>query len=210
MSRRTEKKELPISLQTNEKYLKFKWFLQCIRWKQYGFSYVGCLLLCLLLGYAIWKSGERAQFTSCEQYQSFSLKRMSRVKNLIFMSGFDCMKSLNMYGYVGVVNVTIQEKSFHSVRTFEIDGLKSLERLIIEDFSFTNAVTRSDVLKSNEVDGSLRIVNCPNLVSIRIGSFSFSDYSSLELSNLPSLTSLYVGQYSFFWTPQFLLTGLIE
>lgn len=87
------------------------------------------------------------------------------------------------------------------MRTFIIDGLKSLKTLEIGDDSFTfdktglfccmTAAMREEV---GDTSKSFRILNCESLESIRIGVFSFTDYAGdFELKNLNSLQSIQIG-----------------
>ena len=99
--------------------------------------------------------------------------------------------------------IVIGDGCFRKVRVFELDGLGELESVVIGQKSFR-------IYSSERSDGSYRIVNCPKLKSIQIGTRSFEDYHSFELNNLPSLQSIFMGEGSFFWTPTFSLTGLID
>ena len=62
---------------------------------------------------------------------------------------------------------------------------------------------------------SFVILNCDELESIEIGSFSFSDYGGgFELRNLPKLYSIKIGEigsrsYNFFYS-SFVIIGIIE
>ena len=79
---------------------------------------------------------------------------------------------------------------------FDLDGLSELESLTIG--SYVGTMRQSDPWYSERKDGSCRIINCPNLKSIRIGRFSFADYyDSFDLTNLPSLESIQIDQRSF-------------
>ena len=99
---------------------------------------------------------------------------------------------------------------FGSVRLFELNGLFELENVVIGQKSFTIEKT-GDIWNSKRTDGTCRIKNCPKLVSIQIGVYSFGDYSSsFELSNLPSLQSIDIGGSCFLWAPVFSLTRLID
>ena len=63
---------------------------------------------------------------------------------------------------------------------------------------------------SERSDGDYRIVNCPKLKSIQIGSYSFYDYHTFELNELSSLESIVFGVWCFHMTPSLSLTGLID
>ena len=92
---------------------------------------------------------------------------------------------------------------FVNVRVFELDGLSELESVIIGKDSFR-------ISDKERSDGSCRIVNCPKLKSIQIGSYSFYDYHSFELNNLPSLQSIDIDHECFLYAPLFSLIGLID
>ena len=92
-------------------------------------------------------------------------------------------------------------------RIVEFDGLGELESIVVGEGSFTYARTRSAVRKSKRADGTLRIVNCPKLKSIRIGCFSFSDFHFVELYNLPSLQTIHLGMDCFYNAPSFSLAS---
>lgn len=203
------KQELPISLPQNSDGSKWNRFLQWIRWKRYRWSYIGCLLLLMVLGFSIWKSGETITISSCEQYQSYSLTSLSRVKDLSFISDLECIESLNLNAFSSVASVTIHDNSLRNARSVEMDGLSALSKVTVGRKSLAYA-SGSIVKNSNQTSGSLRIVNCPKLQSIQIDNYSFSDYHSFELSNLPSLQSVDIGERCFYYASSFSLTSLIE
>ena len=92
--------------------------------------------------------------------------------------------------------VTIGDNSFRYTRTFVIDGLSELESVTIGNYVGT--MRQNDPWDSERRDGSCRIINCPNLKSIRIGRYSFADYyDSFDLINLPSLVSIHIDQRGF-------------
>ena len=101
-----------------------------------------------------------------------------------------------LQGLPSLQAVTIGDHSFRYTRTFVLDGLSELETITIGNYVGT--MRQSDPWYSERKDGSCRIINCPNLKSIRIGRFSFADYyDSFDLTNLPSLESIQIDQRSF-------------
>ena len=79
---------------------------------------------------------------------------------------------------------------FPGVQTFIIDGLSSLETLIIGSNSFTHLIGAAE----NNYMKSFYILNCESLKSIQIGENSFSDFGGeFELRNLPQLQSIQIG-----------------
>ena len=104
-------------------------------------------------------------------------------------------------GLPALKSIVIGDSCFRNVRVFELDGLSELESVNVGGGSFRISGDRRN-------DGSYRIMNCPKLKSIQIGSHSFFDYHTFELNNLPSLQSIDIGHYCFYWVPYFSLTGL--
>ena len=100
-------------------------------------------------------------------------------------------------------SIQIGYNCFGKVRVFELDGLSELESVVIGRDSFR-------ISRSERSDGDYRIVNCPKLKSIQIGSYSFYDYHTFELNELSSLESIVFGVWCFHMTPSFSLTGLID
>ena len=122
------------------------------------------------------------------------------------MSSFSLIK-LNI-----VESIEIGDDCFKNVWRFKIDGLNHLKSLRIGISSFTKNKNGNIANNSNR---SFSIVNCIELESIEIGSFSFSDYSgNFELKNLPKLSTSKMGEirswsYNFYWSSSFVMKGII-
>ena len=103
-------------------------------------------------------------------------------------------------------SIEIGEECFVTTRTFELDGLNALERVVIGGWSFADVNEFDDVKNSERTDGNYTISNCAHLKSIQIGDVAFGDYRLFSLTNLPSLESIAMGIYSFYHAP-FALQG---
>ena len=94
---------------------------------------------------------------------------------------------------------------------FVIDGLNRLKSLKIGMNSFTKKKNSS----GNDSSRSFSILNCFELESIEIGSFSFRYYyNGFELKNLPKLSTIKIGDigvnsYSFYYS-SFEIKGIID
>ena len=95
-------------------------------------------------------------------------------------------------------SIEIREECFLTTRTFELDGLNALERVVIGRWSFADVNSYEDVENSQRTDGNYTISNCAHLKSIQIDDVSFGDYRFLSLTNLPSLESIVTCIYSFY------------
>ena len=107
----------------------------------------------------------------------------------------------------------IGDECFENVDLFSIDGLNELKYIKIGINSFK---------KANNYDGydssrSFSILNCVELESIEIGSYSFSDYGGgFELRNLPKLSTIKIGEIGSrygsrnFYYSSFVIKGIID
>ena len=87
-------------------------------------------------------------------------------------------------------SIEINDNSFGSVKTFQIDGLNQLQTLKIGKNSFTQKKNSY----GDDTSKSFHILNCESLESIQIGEYSFSDFGGeFELKNLPQLQSIQIG-----------------
>ena len=103
------------------------------------------------------------------------------------------------YSFSQLNSIIIGNSSCKMIYTFVIDGLPSLEKVIIGYDSFK--------IKWNKRNkGLCRINNCPNLRQLDIGRDSFQDFKSFQLFNLNSLQSIEVGHNCFKYA-DFLLKG---
>ena len=91
---------------------------------------------------------------------------------------------------VRLKRIEIGNECFQHVRELVIDGLESLESVIIGSNCFRIDDKERD-------DGVCRITNCPNLRQLEIGNESFRDFKSFELSNVNFLQSIKFGGYCF-------------
>ena len=104
----------------------------------------------------------------------------------------------------------IEDNNFRNVSTFDIRNHAFLSHILIQGNSFTEQLYSY----GNDTAKSFRIVNCTHLISIQIGSYSFSDYAGpFVLQNLPLLRSLVIGSinhtsYNFYYS-SFTIIGLI-
>ena len=112
----------------------------------------------------------------------------------LFICGFSDYSSHNLIftsnSYYQLKSITIGANGFNSVRNYIVDGLESLESIIIGWSSFGI----SDIERN---DGICRITNCPNLRQLEIGDDSFIDFKSFEISNLNSIQSIKFGNNCF-------------
>ena len=93
----------------------------------------------------------------------------------------------------------VGDECFENVKEVKLMGLKQLERVMIGDSTFTKSKNDSDY----DSNRHFYLKNCEQLRELKIGCYSFSDYSVCEIMNVPSLEVIEMGElneksYSFF------------
>ena len=93
--------------------------------------------------------------------------------------------------------IVIGPNSFGITRVFQLKNLRKLESVVIGSNSFI----------ANGLQGTMHIVNCNSLASIRFNDGSFAGYQSIELRGLPSLISIVMGEQCFSLARELVITG---
>ncbi|KAK8833095.1 hypothetical protein WA577_006138, partial [Blastocystis sp. JDR] len=96
---------------------------------------------------------------------------------------------IDLSKYVNLKNVSIGNECFKNQDVLNLTGLHSLERVMIGENSFTKKKNSS----GNDANRKLYVKNCDALKELKIGRFSFSDYSVIEIENVNSLELIEMG-----------------
>ena len=96
------------------------------------------------------------------------------------------LKELDLHLFVNLRELKVGSKCFEYVKKVNICGLKELERMIVGSWSFRRA--------NDSKGGSFYLRNCPKLKSLKMGRYSFSDYSVCIINGVPSLEVIEMGE----------------
>ena len=107
---------------------------------------------------------------------------------------------IDLSKYFNLKNVSIGNWCFFYQDVLNLTGLHSLERVMIGEKSFTKK--RNSF--GNDANRKLYVKNCDTLKELKIGRYSFSDYSVIEIENVNSLELIEIGEidkvsYNFFY-----------
>ena len=94
---------------------------------------------------------------------------------------------IDLSKYFNLKNVSIGNECFFYQDVLNLTGLHSLERVMIGENSFT----KNDY--GNDANRKLYVKNCDALKELKIGGYSFSDYSVIEIENVNSLELIEMG-----------------
>ena len=104
---------------------------------------------------------------------------------------FESVTALDLSKYPKVKTVRISHESFSYVNEVKMIGLKQLESVVIGENSFTKKKNSY----GNNRNRHFYLKNCPKLKSLKIGGYSFSDYSVIEIENVDALEVIEMGDY---------------
>ena len=96
---------------------------------------------------------------------------------------------IDLSKYFNLKNVSIGNECFFYQDVLNLTGLHSLERVMIGMNSFTKKKNSS----GNNANRKLYVKNCDALKELKIGRYSFSDYSVIEIENVNSLELIEMG-----------------
>ena len=118
---------------------------------------------------------------------------------------------LNLTKYRDLKSVTIGGNSFRYVSELKIVGMEKLESVEIG----MNSFTKEKYNYGNDPNRHFYLKNCPNLKSLKMDRYSFSDYSVIEIENVDALEVIEMGDlnevsHSFFYASLELKSILIH
>ena len=103
------------------------------------------------------------------------------------------MKELDLSGFVNLRKIKVGNECFSSVNEVKLIGLSELESVEIGMNSFTKK--KNDY--GNDPNRHFYLKNCPKLKSLKMGRYSFSDYSVIEIENVDALEVIQMGDRVF-------------
>ena len=98
---------------------------------------------------------------------------------------------LDLRRFTNVRRIVIGHDAFMYVNVFNITGLNELESVEIGVNSFTQQKNGVNIIPYP--DHHFYLKNCPKLKSLKIGRFSFSDYTVCEIENVDALETITMG-----------------
>ena len=102
----------------------------------------------------------------------------------------DSFTELNLTRFVNLRVFEVGDYSFRQVEEVHLNGLSKLERVMIGDHSFTLSKWKGRY----DPDRHFYLKNCERLRELKIGCYSFSDYTECEIENVPSLEVIEMGE----------------
>ena len=98
--------------------------------------------------------------------------------------------SLELSSYVSLKVFEVGDECFENVDEVRLIGLNQLERVVIG----MNSFTKEKYSAGNDPNRHFYLKNCERVRELKIGCYSFSDYSVCEIENVPSLEVIEMGE----------------
>ena len=101
------------------------------------------------------------------------------------------LKAIDFSRFSNLRELRVGDDSFENVEEVKLIGLTELRRVVIGENSFTKR--KKDEYFPKNPDRHFYLRNCERLTDLKIGCFSFCDYSVCEIDNLLSLEVIEIG-----------------
>ena len=153
---------------------------------------IGCVVAIALIVAIILLSTKKSE--SRKQYKECWSDEMvwSDVESLFILSNTcneESVIELDLSKYPKLKSVTIGDECFMYVDEVKLIGLSELESVEIG----MNSFTQHKKGYGNDANRHFYLKNCPKLKSLKMGRYSFSDYSVIEIENVDALEVIEIG-----------------
>ena len=173
---------------------------------------IGCVVVIALIVIILLstkKSESRKQYKECwsDEMVWNDIESLSILSNTC---NEESVIELDLSKYPKLKSVTIGDECFMYVDEVKMIGLSELESVEIGMNSFTKKKNGS----KNDPNRHFYLKNCPNLKSLNVGRYSFSDYTVIEIENC-GLEVIEMGElneksWNFYWASLELKSVLIH
>ena len=123
---------------------------------------------------------------------------MDKSAEVLIVDSYSCNDKgctvMNMSPFTNLKVFEVGDFSFSYVKEVKLIGLNRLERVVIGE----NCFTKKKNSYGNDPGRDFHLKNCERVRELKIGHYSFSDYSVCEIENVPSLEVIEMGELNEF------------
>ena len=116
--------------------------------------------------------------------------------SIVFVKSYSCndasLTVLNVSRLTSLQELSIGDYCFENVKELRLVGLSGLKRVAIGSNSFTKSKNGF----GSDPNRRFQLKDCSALTELRVGRYSFSDYSVCEIENVDALESIEMGELS--------------
>ena len=114
--------------------------------------------------------------------------------SIVFVKSYSCndasLTVLNMSRLTSLQELSIGDYCFENVKELRLVGLSGLKRVVVGSNSFTKSKNGF----GSDPNRHFQLKDCSALTELRVGRYSFSDYSVCEIENVNALESIAMGE----------------
>ena len=134
---------------------------------------------------------KRRAMISCKRDWDCVDKRVGVVEVSDGCCNEEGLKELDLRGFVNLRELKVGNECFEYVDEVKLIGLSELESVEIGMNSFTKYKDTYQI--TPDPNRHFYLKNCPKLKSLKMGRYSFSDYSVIEIENVDALEVIEMG-----------------
>ena len=116
--------------------------------------------------------------------------------SMVFVKSYSCndasLTVLNVSRLTSLQELSIGDYCFENVKKLRLVGLSGLKRVAIGSNSFTKSKNGF----GSDPNRRFQLKDCSALTELRVGRYSFSDYSVCEIENVDALEVIAMGELS--------------
>ena len=116
--------------------------------------------------------------------------------SIVFVKSYSCndasLTVLNVSRLTSLQELSIGDYCFENVKELRLVGLSGLKRVAIGSNSFTKSKNGF----GSDPNRRFQLKDCSALTELRVGRYSFSDYSVCEIENVDALEVIAMGELS--------------
>ena len=136
------------------------------------------------------EAARRTAVISCKRDWDCVDKRVDVIEVSNGCCNEEGLKELDLRGFVNLRELKVGNECFENVDEVKLIGLSELESVVIGENSFT----KKRKGYGNDPNRHFYLKNCPKLKSLKMGRYSFSDYSVIEIENVVALEVIEMGE----------------
>ena len=114
--------------------------------------------------------------------------------SIVFVKSYSCndpsLTVLNVSRLTSLQELSVGDYCFENVKELKLVGLSGLKRVVIGSNSFTKSKNGF----GSDPNRRFQLKDCSALTELRVGRYSFSDYSVCEIENVNALEVIAMGE----------------
>ena len=135
------------------------------------------------------EAARRTAVISCKRDWDCVGKRVGVIEVSNGCCNEEGLTELDLRGFMNLRELTVGNECFENVKEVKLIGMSELKSVVVGMNSFTKNKNSGD----NDPNRHFYLKNCPKLKSLKMGRYSFSDYTVCEIESVNALEVIEMG-----------------